>query len=171
MQWTKLAFEENRCKILTPGCAALIADCEVGRWVKSERRAKRSYRNLSNPVDRCIAWDLLIPPSKETCLSVDCLGVVGDEQLAEIALEEMTDQRKKFFGWYVLTISDIYANQCQLKFSPNDKNPYHADIVFPADPRSNDLQGGFKQTANDLATCAHFRPYGDWVKSIGFVGI
>ena len=166
MQWTKRGFEESKDLLLARDCALLVADRQLGRRVKSESRARKSYRNQTDSRRRYISKDVFVPPRDKTILSVDCFGVVSDREMAQIAIRQLACADKKFYGWYVLTVSDIYKNRCALRISPKEENRYHADIVFPVDPKSKGYRDELKRIANDLATSALFVPYGNWTDDV-----
>ena len=166
MQWTKRGFEESKDLFLASDQVSLVADRRLGRRVKSESRARKSYRNQADSRSRYIARDVFMPPSGSTTLSVDCLGVISDRQMAQIAIKQLARADKKFFGWYVLTVNDVYKNRCTLRITPMKENRYHADIVLPVDPKSEDYRDEIWRIANDLATTAFFVSYGDWTDDV-----
>ena len=166
MQWTKRGFEEYKDLELAPDCALLVADRQLGRRVRSESRARKSYRNQADSRRRCISKDVFMPPRDKTTLSVDALGVISDRKIAQIAIRQLARVHKEFYGWYVLTVSDIYKNGCTLRISPKEENRYHADIILPVDPKSKDYRDELKRIANDLATSALFVSYGNWTDDV-----
>lgn len=166
MQWTKRGFEEYKDQSLTFDRASLVADRQLGRRAKSKTRARKAFRNQAGSKGRCIPKNAFIPPTGSTTLSVDCLGVNSDRNMAHIAIRQLSLANEKFFGWYVLTVSDVYKNECTLRISPNQENRYHADIVLPVDPESKDYPDEIKRIANDLATSALFVPYGNWTDDV-----
>lgn len=166
MQWTKRGFEEYKDLELALDCVLLVAGRQLGRRVRSESRARKSYRNQADSRRRCISKDVFMPPSGSVTLSVDCLGVIFDGQMAQIAIKQLARADKKFFGWYVLTVGDVYKNGCTLRISPKKENRYHADIVLPVDPESKDYRDELKRIANDLATSALFVVHGNWTDDV-----
>lgn len=170
MQWTKQEFEKSREILLTTEDASLVADCRLGRRVNSKRRAYRSYRSQSKRDHQSISTNTFVPPSNPSSdvrtLSVDCMGVVPDEQIAQVARKQLRQSGKVFFGWYVLTVEDIYDIKCTLKISPTPENRYHADIILPVDPASKLYRDELKQVVNDLAARASFVPYGSWIDDV-----
>lgn len=170
MQWTKQGFEEYKDQILTSDCALVVADRPLGRRVKSEDRARKLYRAQLGLRGRYIFRNTFMPPKGSTTLSVDCLGVVPDAEIAQIAIRQLAKEGKEFYGWYVLTVRDIHKAQCVLKISPTAENRYHAEIILPIDPtldpKSNKYRGELRRIANDLATLASFVSYGDWIEDV-----
>lgn len=174
MQWTKQEFEESKCRMLPRDHVSSVADRQLGRRVKSGKRARKSYRSRGKSDGRFIAIDVFVPPKGTASLSVDCLGVVDGQEVAGIAVKQMK-KGEKFYGWYVLTVRDIYDNHCQIKFSPTLENKYHADILFPVDIDQNGREDEdyhadeIRTIADCLASCAVFEPYGEWTDEVSLV--
>lgn len=167
MQWTRREFEESKRSLLAPDCVPLVATRQLGRRVKSRRRARKSYRTRMDSGGGYVAVDVFIPPRGTACLSVDCLGAVCDEEMVKIAVGELTSSGDQFYGWYVLSVRDIYDNRCTLRLSPTPINKYHADIIFPVDLGPDDTGEATERIANRLASCAVFEPRGEWVDDVG----
>ena len=166
MQWTRREFEESRYSVLTLDRVSSIADCQVGRRVKSKKRARKSYRSRGSTDGQFIAVDVFIPPSNTASLSVDCLRVTSDKEIADIAVRQLENAGMEFYGWYVLRVHDIYENRCKLRLSPTPENKYHADIVFPVDLESDQCEDEIAQIADCLAARAVFEPYGKWTDEV-----
>lgn len=172
MHWTKLGFDEAKGTLLTPDQASLVADRHLGRRVNSKKRAYKSYGSLSGPGNRFISTNLFMPPndplSDVRALSVDCMGVVPDSQIAQIAIRQLKKRKppKDFFGWYVLTVGDAYDIGCTLRISPTPENRYHADIVLPVDPTSKLYRDDLMRIVNNLAARASFVSYGNWIDDV-----
>ena len=114
------------------------------RWQGKARKAERRGK---------VHWSAFEAGRDE--ISVDRLGVVPDDEVAEIAMREFND---KFYGWYVLTVLDVSMAGCTAQCSEKDGNPYHADIVCPkcdADDRKHFL----REIAVRLAARAEFKPW------------
>lgn len=176
MQWTKQGFEEYQNRVLTSDDVLVVADRQLGRRAKSKTRARKAYRGLVGLRSRCIPEYVFMPPRTSTTLSADCLGVVSDREMAQIAIQQLarvdeeSRAREEFYGWYVLTVQDIDEAGCTLRISPTAENRYHADIELPVDPaldpKSNKCRAELKRIANDLSTRATFIPYGDWTDDV-----
>ena len=170
MQWTKQGFEEFQSRVLTSNHVLVVADRQLGRRAKSETRARKSYRGLVGLRSPYIPRYVFMPPKTSTTLSADCLGVISDTEMAQIASQQLARAGEEFYGWYVLTVQDIDEAGCTLRISPTAENRYHADIVLPVDPtldrKSKKCRDELERIANDLSARAVFVPYGDWTDEV-----
>lgn len=170
MQWTKQGFEEYQNRVLTSDDVLVVADRQLGRRAKSKARARKAYRGLVGMRSRYIPKYVFMPPKTSTTISADCLGVVSNREMAQIAIQQLARAGEEFYGWYVLTVQDIDKAGCTLRISPTAENRYHADIVLPVDPaldpKSKECRAELDRIANNLSTLAIFVPYGDWTDEV-----
>lgn len=125
---------------------------QLGRRAKWRRQARRAESGGK------VNWRVFEPPAGQDEISVDRLGVVPDDKVAEIARREFDD---KFYGWYVLTAGDVSIEGFTVRCSATHSNPYHADIVWPAGD-SNDRKHFVRELALRLALRAEFKRWGRW---------
>ena len=124
----------------------------LGRRAKSHGQAQKAGRGGK------VNWKVFELQRGRNDISVDRLGVVPDDEVAEIATREFKD---KFYGWYALTVRDVDKAGCTARCSATESNPYHADIVCPAGD-SNDRKHFVRELALRLASRAEFKRWGDW---------
>jgi len=96
------------------------------------------------------------------------MGFVPDAELADIGVRNAAESGRSFWGWYVLSASDIEAAGCTVKASPVADNPCHADIVMPVPQDAEDRRDALIEYARDLADRAQFRPWGSWIDEAGY---
>ena len=125
---------------------------KLGRRAKWQGRARRAERNGN------VNWREFELQAGLDEISVDRLGVVPDDEVAEIAKREF---KGKFYGWYALTMWAVSKVGCNARCSPTDGNPYHADIVCPAGDL-NDRKHFVRELGLRLAARAEFKRWGDW---------
>ena len=120
----------------------IAPDEELGRRI-------RSSRHLSIPKH------LFIPPPG-THLSVDRLSIASAadamQELIQLAEKKCTQSGRTFYGWAVLTAAVVRQNERRVVASPEDDNPYHADIVLPE--KVADDQLAINRHAQELADAA-----------------
>ena len=120
----------------------IAPDEELGRRI-------RSSRYLSIPKH------LFIPPPG-TRLSVDRLSIASAadamQELIQLAEKKCAQRERTFYGWAVLTAAVVRQNERRVVASPEDDNPYHADIVLPE--KVADDQLAINRHAQELADAA-----------------
>lgn len=136
----------------------------LGREEYSEKSAKYAHRNRDTKSRGGPRVRKFLPPRDKNEISVNRLGLASDSVLAEIGNRNAASQQKSFWGWYVLTASDIREADCNVEPSPLPKNPYHADIEVPVALDANDRRDALFEYARDLAYCAKFQPWGNWTE-------
>lgn len=125
-------------------------DEEVGRRVRSKRH--RSLR------DHSLHKNLFVP-EPGTDASVDRLTIASNyeetQELIELAKRQCAERGRNFYGWGVLTAAEVSQNEGTVVASPQDDNPYHADIVLPEKVAHDPIAIG--RHAQELADAARFR--------------
>ena len=131
---------------------SLLKQDKLGRRAKSQRQARKAESSGK------VNWRVFEPPAGQDEISVDRLGIVPDDKVAEIAQREFND---KFYGWYALTVWDVIRAGGTARCSDTDSNPYHADIVCPGgDP--NERKHVVRDFALRLVSRAEFKRWGSW---------
>ena len=74
------------------------------------------------------------------------------QELIQLAEKKCAQSGRKFYGWAVLTAAEVSQNERTVVASPEDDNPYHADIVLPE--KVADDQIAINRHAQELADAA-----------------
>jgi hypothetical protein len=132
----------------------------LGRGVFSGGQAKR-WRRGSEGGDR----NTFIGGEKDPSLSVDRLGYASDEHMTAIG-DRIANKRRRevsrtFYGWAVVTVEHASNKGRSVRASPQDDNPYHADVDLHL-PEGAERREAQIEHAVDLAAGAvwkeRFRP-------------
>ena len=92
-------------------------------------------------------------------ISVVRLDNVSTEDLAEVGDKLAAERRGPFYGWGVVDSKDAAKNGRQVGATPQADNPYHADIVLPAQAAEDyEVQ---KRHAQQLADVSRWRDRSD----------
>jgi hypothetical protein len=98
----------------------------LGRRVFSNTSAKRARRS------KVPHREFLITKPGETFISVDRLGMAPLDEVAALAQEASVSRDRQFYGWASVAAREAGGNgRRRVIASPQDGNPYHADIVLP----------------------------------------
>ena len=135
----------------------------LGREEHSEKDAKHAFRNRNTKSRRGPRVRKFLPPNNSNEISVNRLGLASDSKMAEFGIRNAIALEKSFWGWYVLSVSDVKEANCSVKPSPYYDNPYHADITVPVALDAKDRRDELLEIARDLAYRANFQSWGDWL--------
>lgn len=120
----------------------IAPDEELGRRVRSKR-----HRSLPKH---------LFLPDPGPDASVDRLTIASNQdemqELIDLAKRQCAQRERNFYGWAVLTAAEVSQNEGTVVASPQDDNPYHADIVLPEKVAHDPIK-----IAQKLADAATFR--------------
>lgn len=123
----------------------IAPDEELGRRIRSSK-----HRSLPKH---------LFVPARGTSASVDRLTIASNQdamqELIELAKQQCTQSGRNFYGWAVLAAAEVSQNKRTVIASPQDDNPYHADIVLPEEAAHDQIAIG--RHAQELADAATFR--------------
>ena len=102
-----------------------ISDQEkLARGIFSKRIVKRAPRK--------IPFDVFLEKKDEKTISVDRFDVAPSiDILVEISDEMAKNRQGLFYGWAVITAENASDNGREVIASPQQDNPYHADIILP----------------------------------------
>jgi hypothetical protein len=101
-----------------------------------------------------------LPPEGKTEISVDRLSVAPPDQATSIADSRDNARGRTFYGWAIVTEEKSVGNGRRVVASPIPcQNPYHADIVLPADTANNREKQ--KLHAQELADSSYWRDRSD----------
>lgn len=102
------------------------ADEDLGRRVFSKSQARRA---------RCgrIRHYQFLPEGDGLTMSVDRLTVADGQgfDLTDLASKASASRSGPFEGWLSVTVADVRREGRRVEASPQEDNPYHADIVLP----------------------------------------
>jgi ABC-type nitrate/sulfonate/bicarbonate transport system substrate-binding protein len=105
-----------------PGCIG--AEEDLGRRVYSETAAKRARRST-------VPHREFLAKRGDTSISVDRLSTVALDQVAVLAQDASATRDGPFCGWASVTYGAASRNGRRVIASPDDRNPYHGEIVLP----------------------------------------
>ena len=114
----------------------------LGRRVFSNTSAKRARRS------KVPHREFLIKEG-ETSISVDRLGMAALDDVAALAQDASASRPGPFRGWASVTGKNAGSNGRRVIASPEDRNPYHGEIILP-NSAATDL-GVRTQHAQELA--------------------
>ena len=137
-----------------------------GRDERSEKRAKRSFRQLKTNGKAKVRASIFEPPKNSNEISVNRMDLASETKLAEIGMRNANLIGKNFWGWYIFTTEDIIGVGCSVGSTPSKDNPFHADIFIPVELETEGYRHAIKQYAISLAYCADFLPWGEWTNEI-----
>ena len=141
----------------------LVAVIErLGREESSERNARKAFRRQREDGEDWAPVSKFKPPGNSNEISVNRMDMAPPGDIAEIGQRNASRLKKSFWGWYILSASDVKSTGCSVLPSPLLDNPYHADVVVPVPPDAEDRRDAMTEFARDLAYCATFLPWGDW---------
>ena len=143
---------------------SINAEDNLGREEYAQTDAKHAFRNRNTNSRRGPRFRKFLPPNNSNEISVNRLGLASDSKMAEIGIRNATALGKAFCGWYVLSVIDVKEAGCRVEPSPNNDNPYHADITVPVALDAEDRRYELIEIARDLAYRANFQSWGDWPK-------
>lgn len=106
------------------GC--ISAEKDLGRRIFSATVAKKVAGGSKGRLFR----EFLIPPG-ETAISIDRLSIAPLGEVATLARAASASRDGTFHGWALITGDDACGNGRQVRASPVDGNPYHAEILLP----------------------------------------
>lgn len=98
---------------------------DLGRRVYSETAAKRARRSR-------IPHREFLARRGDTSISVDRLSIVPLAEVAVLAQDASASRDGPFCGWASVTHQAASRNGRRVIASPDDRNPYHGEIVLPA---------------------------------------
>jgi len=102
---------------------AIRSDDELGRDERSSRAAKKALRKRERGLAGHARVSNFMPPDGLNEISVNRMGFALDAELADIGVRNAAALGRSFWGWYVLSASDIEAAGCTVKASPVAGNP------------------------------------------------
>jgi hypothetical protein len=106
-----------------PGCIG--AEENLGRRVYSEAAAKRARRST-------VPHREFLAKRGDTSISVDRLSAVALDEVAVLAQDASASRAgRPFYGWASVTCDAASRNGRRVIASPDDRNPYHGEIVLP----------------------------------------
>ena len=121
---------------------------ELGRGVFSSQEKKRAERSR-------ISLQVFLEKEGETDISVDRLDYPTPQEAAAIGERAAVARDRTFYGWAVVTAENAGTHQRQVRATPLQDNPYHADIVLP-DIASEDREEQ-KRHAQELRDASRWR--------------
>ena len=129
----------------------LLPDDPLGRYVLSERRARRALKS------GIIAHDIFLERVDRESLSLDRLGFAPDLELAGVADRNAATRGKSFFGWAVVSVQRASEMARRVGPMPLLDNRFHAEIVLNL-PTGAERRDVAKQHALNLAMHSVYRP-------------
>ena len=145
---------------------SIQADEKLGREEWSGSAARKTFRKRNNEGGGWAPVSKFKPPKDSNEISVNRMGFSPDERMARIGVHNAKLSGKAFWGWYILSASDVKEVGCEVRASPLLDNPYHADIMIPVALDAEDRRLQLIEFARDLAYYATFQPWGDWTKEV-----
>lgn len=128
----------------------IAPDEYLGRRISSRRDANRMQRANKIP------YNYFMPKKGDVRLSVDRLAIAPLGKISEIAADTiLRTSGNQFRGWAVVSADTAAASERSVAASPIPGNPYHADIILPADTANNRIAQ--KNHAADMARLASWR--------------
>ena len=123
----------------------ISSDETIGRRIFSVTKARRAMRGN-------IAKSIFLEKAGVIQLSTDRTIRARLQDITAIAERSARDRGETFFGWASLPVSKAAMDSRKVKESPTTDNPYHADIVLPANAAKNkDKQKEHAQLLSDAA--------------------
>lgn len=95
----------------------------LGRGVFFQRIRKQAIRKIIRSEN--------FESKNSTQISVDRLDWATSVEMAKIAITNRPDD-KPFYGWAVVSAEVASMNGREVRATPQESNPYHADILLPS---------------------------------------
>lgn len=121
---------------------------ELGRSVFSSGAARRSRRAVPHTV--------FLERAGNANISVDRLSVAPPTEALNHARNVADQRARTFYGWAVVAAALAASSGRRVLATPQQDNPFHADIVLPHSAREE--RDDQIQHARELADASRWRP-------------